>query len=457
MASVTFSCVFVMVTIQLFFTLIIYFLIPFPASAEFAGKNGILVNTTEGFVFGRKAYSAGFNKPYTQYLGLRYAEPPLRFAPPVLYKPNRTDALLDRSKEPEPCLQPLIYESGFIGGEDCLKLNVYSPDECAVEGRKKCPVMVWLHPGGFFALDANPGTFGPAFFMDKAVVVVGINYRLGVLGFLSFDTDDAPGNLGLRDQRTALEWIQREISSFGGDPESVTLFGSGSGGLSAFLQLSSMTERKLFHSIISHSGSPIRNPSFNHEGRSRSFHARKLAQRVGCPDLECLRTKKTALELVEAAPEVKSAKSSDFPLFSIDPIDPNPFLPSIDVNVTNPFFTKALPPTTGKSAVSVLMGMNEADGIVQMAPFAAKPSLFAGFASHVKKLLGLNGDCPEGDQSLLDLVKLKYRLDFAGHSGHRMSVVRGGQMFNDLFYKGQIWAQDGVWGLSQPEPEFPFD
>ena len=71
--------------------------------------------------------------------------------------------------------------------------------------------MVFLHGGDFARGDANPDSYGPQLFMDHGIVLVGVNYRLGVLGFLSLDTEDLPGNLGLRDQAVALRWIKQEV------------------------------------------------------------------------------------------------------------------------------------------------------------------------------------------------------------------------------------------------------
>ncbi|TMW39795.1 hypothetical protein DOY81_015125, partial [Sarcophaga bullata] len=99
--------------------------------------------------------------------------------------------------------------------EDCLRLNIYTKD---LKARK--PVIVYLHPGGFYAGGTISSYAGPQNFMDRDIVLVTINYRLGSLGFLATGTAEAPGNMGLKDQVIALRWIQQHIEKFGGDPNS---------------------------------------------------------------------------------------------------------------------------------------------------------------------------------------------------------------------------------------------
>ena len=87
------------------------------------------------------------------------------------------------------------------------------------------PVMVWIHGGGFFAGSASPSFYGPEHLLDHDIILVSINYRVGPLSFLTLENDELPGNLALRDQILALEWIQENIKYFGGDPDKVTIAG----------------------------------------------------------------------------------------------------------------------------------------------------------------------------------------------------------------------------------------
>merc|ERR1712001_486882 len=98
--------------------------------------------------------------------------------------------------------------------------------------------MVWFHPGDFSSQDGSPQKFGPQLFMEhKEIILVSINYRLGPWGFLSMETEEAPGNLGLRDQSLALQWIKEEAQNFYGDPNRISIFGSGAGSISTILQM----------------------------------------------------------------------------------------------------------------------------------------------------------------------------------------------------------------------------
>lgn len=151
-------------------------------------------------------------------------------------------------------------ESSFTGtgpqNEDCLYLNVWSPGADA----KKRPVMVWIHGGGFVVGAGSSDIYNGANLANKGdVVIVTINYRLGVLGFLHFnETQSGNGefenNLGIRDQIAALQWVKENIAAFGGDPAQVTIFGESAGGTSVETLLACKDARGLFARAIAESG-----------------------------------------------------------------------------------------------------------------------------------------------------------------------------------------------------------
>ncbi|XP_051980656.1 fatty acyl-CoA hydrolase precursor, medium chain-like [Xyrauchen texanus] len=138
--------------------------------------------------------------------------------------------------------------------EDCLYLNIYTPSKSGEDA--KLPVMVWIHGGGlsFGAASIYEGSVLSAY---QNVVVVMIQYRLGLLGFLSTGDEHAPGNYGLLDQVAALQWVQENIHSFGGDPGSVTIFGESAGGISVSLLVLSPLASGLFHRAIAESGTAV--------------------------------------------------------------------------------------------------------------------------------------------------------------------------------------------------------
>ncbi|GBP64399.1 Esterase FE4 [Eumeta japonica] len=223
--------------------------------------------------------------------GIRYAKPPvgqLRFKPPKFIE--KYPKLVDATEDGPGCPQP----AGFVNmSEDCLRLNVYSPHLPKSSKTKLLPVLVYLHPGGFYSVSGQSMIVGPQYMLDHDVVLVTVNYRLGTLGMLATGDKNAPGNNGLKDQVVALRWIQRNIRAFGGDPDSVTISGYSAGGISVGLHMLSPMSRGLFHRVISMSGPPT--AQWDTPPHQRHL-AEKQAQLVGCPTdsidviVNCLRT-----------------------------------------------------------------------------------------------------------------------------------------------------------------------
>jgi para-nitrobenzyl esterase len=146
-----------------------------------------------------------------------------------------------------PPIHALIGSDG-IPGDEYLNVNVWTPDP----GGSGLPVMVWIH-GGAFTRGSNARTiYNGAAFARDGVVLVSINYRLGISGFAA--VADAPLNRGLHDQLFALRWVQENIESFGGDPKRVTIFGESAGGMSVTTLMASPLSRGLFRQAIMQSG-----------------------------------------------------------------------------------------------------------------------------------------------------------------------------------------------------------
>ncbi|XP_048487274.1 uncharacterized protein LOC105398756 isoform X3 [Plutella xylostella] len=228
---------------------------------------------------------------FEAYRGIRYAEPPvgeLRFelARPILSHPLPVDA----SAEGPACPTRAPEEYYVNFSEDCLRVNVYTPGNSS----RPLPVIVFIHAGGFYSMSGRSDLAGPHYLLDRDVVLVTINHRLGSLGFLSTDDELAPGNNGLKDQVVALQWVQRNIAAFGGDPNLVTIAGCSAGSYSVLLHMISPMSKGLFHRAISLSGSPIRKvPTPRH---LRPLAVRQ-AELLNCPTdssraiVDCLRTK----------------------------------------------------------------------------------------------------------------------------------------------------------------------
>ncbi len=229
-----------------------------------------IVETTGGRLRGRN------DQGVLAFKGIPYAAPPLpprRFmAPrPAAPWPGVRDAaafgaqacqllfpFLDPALAGDPAHAPTrdfhrgVETAPIPHGEDCLVLNVWTP---AAAGRR--PVMVWLHGGGFAAGSGSWGWWtGEALARDQDVVVVTLNHRLNIFGFLHAEGCDA--NAGMRDIVMALEWVRDNIAGFGGDPGNVTIFGQSGGGMKVTTLMAMPAARGLFHKAIVQSGPFLR-------------------------------------------------------------------------------------------------------------------------------------------------------------------------------------------------------
>ena len=209
-----------------------------------------LARTAEGDVVGR------YDGLIATFLGIPYAAPPvgnLRFAPPQPHAAWTTP--VQATQYGSPCPQTNRLNSASTD-EDCLFLNVYAP---AIGGRNR-PVMVFFHGGSFNSGNGGITPGGPDYSgVDIAnrsgVVVVTLNYRLSLLGFLAtagLDADNGrpSGNYGLQDQQQALRWVRENIAAFGGNPQNVTIFGQSAGGISVLYQVVSPDSAGLFSRAI---------------------------------------------------------------------------------------------------------------------------------------------------------------------------------------------------------------
>ncbi|KAK6524938.1 hypothetical protein TWF281_011828 [Arthrobotrys megalospora] len=249
-----------------------------------------------GTVSGR--YSPEWHQDF--FLGVPYAEPPTgnnRFRPPQHIKTKRNFEAKERGKF---CWGYRGDQWQYPQSEDCLTLNVIRP--AGISPHRKLPVAIFIHGGGFTIGSAHDPRYNMTFLVDQSVkegtpiIGIGINYRLGGLGWIA--SRQVAGtknlNLGLKDQRVAMQWVQENIRAFGGDPQKVTLFGASAGALSIGLHQLAYNGRddKLFSQVMMISGSPI---FFRPSPFPETFQANYdyLITQTGCLDatdsLQCLR------------------------------------------------------------------------------------------------------------------------------------------------------------------------
>ncbi|ODP39020.1 carboxylesterase/lipase family protein [Sphingomonas turrisvirgatae] len=233
--------------------------------------------------------------------GIPYARPPvgpLRWKPPAALP---AWSGVRRATEFGPaCVQPVSRSRGIYSdpparmSEDCLTLNIWTPKTAT-----RLPVFVWIHGGALVSGYSHESMYDGARMAERGgVIVVSINYRLGILGYLAHPElsgesgEGVSGNYGLRDQIAALNWVQRNIAAFGGDPGNVTIAGESAGGLSVMYLMASPAARGLFHKAIAQSAYMITAPELK-QGRFGLPPAEAVGSAamtaLGAPDLAALR------------------------------------------------------------------------------------------------------------------------------------------------------------------------
>ncbi|KAM8715968.1 hypothetical protein ACLKA7_002929 [Drosophila subpalustris] len=263
-------------------------------------------------LFNRDARVEGIRNPNTgiySFLGIHYAEPPvgqLRYARPVY---RRLGGDLNATRHGQPCIQPHPGQPHrVIGDENCLLLNVYTPQ--MPDETTGLPVFVWIHPGGFrygsaAQYDATP-------MAQQGAIVVAPQYRLGSLGIMGDGTKEFDGNLALFDLSAALRWVTDYIEHFGGNPKQIQAIGHGSGAASAMYLSMSRAARSAgkVHGVVAMSGTALSQYATDKEPVQS---VQEVAKINGCPtgnELEivgCLRGK-SAMDIIKNDDKVQTER-----------------------------------------------------------------------------------------------------------------------------------------------------
>ncbi|MEA2259886.1 MAG: para-nitrobenzyl esterase [Acidobacteriaceae bacterium] len=259
----------------------------------------LIVKTADGKVHG-KLINDG---KVSAYQGIPYAAPPvgkLRWqAPQPVVSWN---SVLDATKYGHRCAQDHVYADMVFqnratpadsGSEDCLTLNIYAP--ARKPHNAKLPVMFWIHGGGYSAGASSEPRHNGDFLPLKGVVLVTINYRLGVFGFLALpelasEQRGSSGNYGLMDMVAALNWVKKNIAAFGGDPNCVTIFGESAGSFAVSALMAAPSAQGLFHRAIGQSGGALNSGTLSMDSHAvaGAKHA-AWAMEAGANTLEALR------------------------------------------------------------------------------------------------------------------------------------------------------------------------
>ncbi|XP_051835830.1 liver carboxylesterase 1-like [Antechinus flavipes] len=325
-----------------------------------------VVDTEYGKIQGIQMRLQGFDIPVHVFLGVPFAKPPLgplRFTPPQ--PPEPWEYVKNTTTYPPLCSQNITVSQTLSelfslrnesfpirSSEDCLYLNIYTPSDLMT--KTNLPVMVWIHGGGLMMGEASTYD-GLALSALENVVVVTIQYRLGIFGFFSTGDEHARGNWGFLDQVAALHWVQKNIGNFGGDPSLVTIFGESAGGFSVSALMLSPLTKNLFHRAISQSGVLFMESLFSYNIKPAS---EKIATFAGCKTttssilVHCMR-QKTEEEILNI-----TQKMDFFHLdFLGDPTEKFLFLPAVVDGVFFPKSPKELLAENQFQHIPYLMGI----------------------------------------------------------------------------------------------------
>ena len=333
---------------------------------------GIEVSTKYGTLKGLTVpfpNATGAFKAVDVFLGVPFAAPPVgkrRFQAPEAPSPWKP-SVYDATKFKSPCLQgssmTAIFKAvnpAFSGyNEDCLFLDIYAP---SVKPAQVFPVMVYIHGGSYSS--GGSSVFGSHLLALHGVVVVVIQYRLNLFGFMTSGDSNAPGNYGMLDQIQALTWVKENIDAFGGNPSRVTIFGESAGATSVSLLILSPLATGLFQQAIAESGVDFSPFAVSTKSDGASY-AKAVAAEVGCSVedtrdmVECMRDKR-ASELLNATIALNSMSSKGIILA---PVVDNNFLPDTPKTLRK----------EGKFAkVKFMISFNRDDGSTSL-PFVLEP------------------------------------------------------------------------------------
>ncbi|XP_074473824.1 bile salt-activated lipase-like [Sebastes fasciatus] len=331
-------------------------LVAVAAFLEAVSATSLGVVYTEGGMVQGENIRLGFRHHMDVFKGIPFADIPGRFEKPTRHP--GWDGVLKTTEYRPRCLQVNLIMTDSRGSEDCLYLNVWVPHGRSVSSNM--PTMVWIYGGGFMVGGSSGANFldnylykGQEIADRGNVIVVTLGYRVGTLGFLSTGESDLPGNYGLWDQQAAIAWVHRNIRSFGGDPDNITLFGESAGAASVSFQTITPHNKGMIRRAISQSGTALCPWAINKNPRK---FAEEIALKVNCPTdhtmVACL--KMTDPEVLTMAGTLSIASSADNPVvrnLALSPVIDGDFLPDEPYNLFH-----------NAAGIDYIAGINDMDG-----------------------------------------------------------------------------------------------
>ncbi|XP_063953285.1 cholinesterase 2-like isoform X2 [Lytechinus pictus] len=379
-------------------------------------------STIEGSCSTFHANELGVDRQVASYRGLRYAKPPVgrrRFTPPEL---QDLDLKVDGNSGGPSCPQGLhpVYNTESGSDEDCLFLDVFVP---LPQRDVPLAVLVWLHGGGFMYGAGTVPMLSPLPLVALGdVIVVTINYRLGALGYLTTGDNIIPPNLGVMDQITALNWIRKYISAFGGDPNRVSLFGDSAGSASIHIHIMSPLSSGLFHRAIMQSGASTSSWARSPDLATARNRAQTLGRLVGCGEVP---SSAQLLECLEQIPAYEIVAMQQRVLADTGDSADIAFLPVID-HVVIPDTPDIVGKMGSYNNVSLIVGANADEGMMTMMKLFPKaittPTVTRQELRHYMSTV-----IKVEDSILQDLIELVYDVDEHESPSHtnRMYSDRG--------------------------------
>ena len=306
------------------------------------------VSTSYGVVAGKRDGNV------LEYLGIPYAQPPLgelRWADPE--PPQPWDGVRDAKLKGNACIQWATGIPAFTPNEDCLTLNIWVP-----AGEGSHPVMFWIH-GGAHQYGSGGRNYDSTTLANRGVLLVSINYRLGLYGFFAHpelaleDPNGSTGNYGMLDQIAALQWVRDNIGAFGGDPENITIFGESAGAHSVGQLMASPVAQGLFHKAIAQSGSGF----YQFQSVDQAY------ERISGIDAGLQAAELLGLSGTEQIPAMRSLSTEELLKVAVHPEISATFHPQIDgyalPDATSRIFTES-----GQASVPLMVGSNADEGSV---------------------------------------------------------------------------------------------